>query len=266
MIGPYYVNNEARRIATWGQPCKVRFGKATIDGRAITVNAQTVTAWDAWEKVRVEHDYRLTGSDTGAYNCRRIGSNPNRPWSAHAWATAMDINWLTNSDGRKLVTDMPAGMIRELQALQTRSGVYVFMWGGDWDRDPSTAHSYYDAMHWEVVAHPLDLATGIEGKAPNIGDNMGIRAGDRGGAVKALQIHLNAWRPAFGLAEDGIYGEGAVAGNPPVPGRTGAAVAEYQRAAGLTVNPLHADDTTLTLLASNALRNPATLAALLGRK
>lgn len=83
---------------------------------------------------------------------------------------------------------------------------------------------------------------------------MGLKAGMRGGGVKALQIHLNHWRPAFALTEDSIYGTSDSDG-----GRTGAAVAEYQRAAGFIESPLHADDTTLVHLYTNALRNPETM-------
>lgn len=262
MNGPYYVNTEARRKAAWGPPCQVPFAKVTLDTKTISVHRDTVSAWEAWEAIRAKHGYRLEGNDTGSYNCRHIANDPNRPWSAHAWATATDTNWHQNPDGKVLVTDMPKDMIRELQQLQTESGVYVFMWGGDWDRDPTSPHKYYDAMHWEVIAHPLDLATGIANipTGPEKGDNMGLRAGMRGGGVKALQIHLNAWDPSFELVEDGIYGRGKTD-----PGRTGICVALYQKAAGFKENPLHADDTTLTHLYTNPLRNPETLKRLLER-
>jgi hypothetical protein len=260
MIGPYYVNNEARRIAAWGQPCNVPWGKATINSKTYSVHRDTVSAWEVLDTIRANHNYVPTGTDTGFYNCRRINHRPApAPWSAHAWATALDLNWLQNPAGSKLVTDMPLAMIRELQSVKTVSGVFVFMWGGDWDRDPTTSHTFYDAMHWEVIAHPLDLASGIVGPSPRTTPKKeqymdhGLRAGERGGDVKALQIHLNAWRPDFDLVEDGIFGTGANDG-----GRTGAALAEYQLAAGREVNSLFCDATTFALIATNGFRDPHT--------
>lgn len=263
MLGPYYVNNEPRRIAAWGQPCQIPWGTITLFGKNFKVHAATVPVWQAFEVVREKYGYVPTGTDTGFYNCRHMRHDPKLPWSAHAWATALDLNWLQNPAGSKLVTDMPPAMIRELQGIKTESGVYVFMWGGDWDRDLRTGHSYYDAMHWEVIAHPKDIETGIvlPPGSPEIGDNMGLRAGMRGGAVKALQIHLNSWDPSFALELDGVFGSTKTDG-----GRTGACLAVYQEAAGLRPNPLHADDTTLALLMTNALRNPKTLANLIGGK
>lgn len=221
MIGPYYVNTEARRMAAWGQACQIPFAKVTIDSRQFAVHAEVQEAFEVWEEVRQKYNYPLTGEDTGAYNCRHINHNPNNPWSAHAWATAMDTNWLENPYGSKLVTDIPPKMVEELQRLRTGSGAYVFMWGGDWDRKPDTPHAAYDAMHWEVIAHPLDLATGIALDSSLVkGDELGLKLGDRGNAVKALQQALNKWSPALALTEDGIFGS-----------RTEAALKTYQAAA-----------------------------------
>lgn len=248
MLGPFYVNTEARRISAWGQPCKIPWGTTTLMGKNFRVHRDTIPAWEALEQVRKEFGYTPTGTDTGFYNCRHMRHDPKLPWSAHAWATALDWNWLQNPAGSKLVTDMPKSMIRKLQSLQTNSGAWVFMWGGDWDRDPATSHSYYDAMHWEVIAHPLDLATGIKSIDLPGGTNDMLTQGDRSGAVKALQTHLNDWQPAFKLVEDGIFGAG-----------TAAAVRDYQSAAGLEVTG-DADPLTFALVATNAFRNPKTLA------
>ena len=248
MLGPFYVNSEARRIAAWGQPCQIPWATITLQGKNYRVHRDTVPAWIALEAVREEFGYTATGTDTGFYNCRHMRHNPKLPWSAHAWATALDWNWLQNPAGSKLVTDMPKDMIRKLQSLKTRSGAWVFMWGGDWDRNPNTGHTYYDAMHWETIAHPLDLATGIESIPNPGGPNDMLTQGDRSGAVKALQKHLNDWKPAFQLVEDGIYGAG-----------TSAAVRDYQAAAGLDVTG-NADPLTFALVSTNAFRNPKTLA------
>lgn len=164
MIGPWYVTTDYRRRTAWGNPCqsKATAGRVSIDGRSFVLSRDAVEAFEVWEKIRAKHGYKLTGSDTGFYNCRHMQHNPSLPYSYHSWGMALDVNWLENPAGSKLVTDIPQEMIDELLSVRTNSGARVFRWGGDWDWDGvSSDHSYIDAMHWEVVAHPLDLATGI---------------------------------------------------------------------------------------------------------
>lgn len=150
----------------WGQPCKGTRVKITINGHQFSVDIRSKPAWEAFEKVRARHGYNVhkpyPDGDSGTFNCRHIGGDSDRPWSSHAWAAALDSNWLTNPDGNRLRTDMPKAMRDELQALKTaKSGLRVLRWGGDWDRDPRTGHSYYDAMHWELHVSPSELAEGI---------------------------------------------------------------------------------------------------------
>ena len=167
MKGPYYVTSEAKRLAAWGPPGLFGDGPQAavtiqLDGRPFAVNRLGKEAWERFDDIRALHGYHLTGRDTGFYNYRHMRHNDRLPWSVHAWAMALDINWLENPAGSKLVTDLPAPMIVDLLALRTESGARVFRWGADWDWDGDTTdHSYVDAMHWEVVAHPLDLDTGI---------------------------------------------------------------------------------------------------------
>lgn len=247
MIGPYYVNTEARRRAAWGPPCDVTFGSVVIDGRTFKVERRVVQAFQIWEIVRAHHQYHLEGTDTGFYNCRHMRHNPALPWSTHAWAAALDVNWLENPAGSRLITNMPKLMIAQLQQIRTKSGAYVFMWGGDWDRNPRTGHTYYDAMHWEVIAHPLDLATGFAQVVPQpapIGDEYVIKVPDRGPKVAALQRNLNIWQPALDLLDDGIYGE-----------NTANAVKRYQEAAGLPATGV-VDAMTASYINTIPLRMP----------
>ncbi len=113
--------------------------------------------------------YRPRAQDTGAYNCRRITAGAGHSlhafgpaarfsfWSGVRIATALavDINWRTNPYGRRLVTDMPAPMVQAIKRIRTRSGKQVWGWGGDY-------RMVKDAMHWEIVCSPADLATGID--------------------------------------------------------------------------------------------------------
>jgi hypothetical protein len=126
-------------------------------------------AYKALDACFVAHAYQLRQADTGAYNCRVITGGTG--YSLHAYgpgdkfvftggvrvtsALACDVNWLTNPYGPVLVTDMPKAMIRDVKAVRTRSGMQVWRWGGDYTGNR-------DAMHFEVVAHPNDLATGID--------------------------------------------------------------------------------------------------------
>lgn len=216
MIGPHYVTTEARRLAAWGRPGTAARGGDVIlvdtllDGRPLAVNRLAAPAFRAFERIRARHGYRLTGNDTGFYSYRHMRHDPSLPWSVHAWAMALDINWLENPAGSKLVTDIPKPMILELQSVRTLSGARVFRWGGDWDWDGiSTDHSYIDAMHWEAVAHPLDLATGIDSEE---NDEMTLtltKPHTTGLAVGLHQRGLLAWN-AGALPEwkdDGDYGE-----------------------------------------------------------
>jgi hypothetical protein len=245
MIGPYYVNTEARRTQAWGSVCRPPLVTVQIGARQLKCHRLAAAAFGQWEQIRARHGYPVDGEDTGFYNCRRINHNPANPYSAHAWATALDVNWLTNPAGSKFQSDIPPKMRNELMAVRTTSGAYVFMWGGDWDRNPDTPHSFWDAMHWEVIAHPADLATGFAGQpaAPSEEDPMGLKTGDRSNAVRALQRHLADWNPALGLKDDGIYGQ-----------HTKAAVRTYQTAAGLPETG-EADDTTLIHAYTNPFRN-----------
>lgn len=250
MIGPYYVNTDARRRAAWGPPCDVTFASVVIDGRTFKVERRVKDAFDVWEQMRAKYLYHLEGPDTGFYNCRRMRHDPKLPYSPHAWATALDVNWLENPAGSRLVSNIPKLMVIELQQIKTASGAYVFMWGGDWDRNPRTGHTYYDAMHWAVIAHPLDLATGIVVSGfitspPTIpigDDDVALKNPSRGNAVKLIQQCLNIWKPSLSLLDDGIFGDG-----------TEAAIRQYQESAQIPVNGM-IDGLTASLLTTIKLR------------
>lgn len=127
----------------------IAFGTA---GARVTVRPYTVGVWRAVEAIMVRYGYLIRQVDTGAYNCRRITGGTG--YSLHAYLIAVDVNWTTNPYGSRLVTDMPPAMIAEIKALRTRGGHPVLRWGGDYS-------SVKDAMHFEVVASPAELALGL---------------------------------------------------------------------------------------------------------
>lgn len=75
-------------------------------------------------------------------------------------AFALD-GWLltgnSNPYGAELKTDMPRAMVDEITAIRTHGGLPVWRWGGSY-------HGNKDAMHFEIVASPAELAAGIQGQ------------------------------------------------------------------------------------------------------
>lgn len=138
----------------WAPPCRGPFTRLTLHGGGqVTVRTPIVSAVRALDDCLRVHDYRTRTDDTGAYNCRKITGGTG--YSLHAYGIAVDLNWLSNPYGRRLVTDMPAAMVADIKAIRTRNGKRVWRWGGDYGGNK-------DAMHFEVVCHPADMATGID--------------------------------------------------------------------------------------------------------
>ena len=138
----------------WAPACTPPFARYTLHGGGVvTVDVLVVDALKALNAVLIDWDYRTRRADTGAYNCRPITGGTN--YSLHSYGTAIDINWQTNPYGRTLVTDMPIGMIEAIEGIRTASGVQVWRWGGRYSNNK-------DAMHFEVVASPAELARGIQ--------------------------------------------------------------------------------------------------------
>jgi len=198
----------------WAPACKPK-GRVLID------------AFAALDAVLKRHGYAPRRGDTGAYNCRKITGGSG--YSLHAYgpgdrftfwngvaistALAVDINWQSNPYGKRLVTDMPAGMVAEIKAIRTGNGKQVWRWGGDYSGNK-------DAMHFEIVCTPADLATGVKGTAAASGSGIPhdvLRRGDKGPKVTAVQ-----WTLTFlghPVVVDGDYGPA-----------TTAAVGAFQRA------------------------------------
>jgi hypothetical protein len=143
-------------IRTWWSPaCKAK--------------AQSLKdAYDALDRWLKYFKYAPELGHTGAFNCRPITGgtayslhayNPNGRytfWSGVpvTMAIAVDINWRYNPYGKTLVTDMPPAMVAAIKNVRTNSGKQVWRWGGDYIGNK-------DAMHYEIICHPSDLASGI---------------------------------------------------------------------------------------------------------
>lgn len=129
-----------------------------------------LTAYAALDARLKKYNYVPRSGVTGAYNCRQITGGTS--YSLHAYgpgakftfwngltiatSLAVDINWDKNPYGPSLITDMPRGMIDEIEAIRTNNGKQVWRWGGYYTGNK-------DAMHFEIVCAPADLDSGIPG-------------------------------------------------------------------------------------------------------
>lgn len=209
----------------WPHACGVPLtGTDLVQGVRIQCHQQITTAVRALGLVMQAFQYHVRKGDTGAYNCRAITNGSGS--SLHSHGIAIDVNWNTNPfrKDNKLVTDMPRAMVNAILAIRTSNGKEVWGWGGNY-------RSIKDAMHYEIVCTPADLATGIDWTtvkqptltAKNFHQWPLIERGDRGPAVEKLHTILK-------IAKKGAPGFGVFG---PV---TEATVREYQRTHGLTAD------------------------------
>ena len=138
----------------WDPPCVGPWTKVALYGDGVvSVRGEAVEAVLALSTCLTAHKYPTRKDDTGAFNCRVITGGTG--YSLHAYGVALDINWSTNPYGPTLISDMPAAMVDAILRLRTRNAAPVFRWGGNYAGNK-------DAMHFEIVCDPHDLATGID--------------------------------------------------------------------------------------------------------
>ncbi len=196
----------------WAKPCDRDLSMfAFQSGAKAHVATETTDAWRALDQVMQRHRYEPRSNDTGGYNCRAITGGTD--YSLHAYGIAVDVNWSTNpyrKDGR-LVTDMKPEMIADIKAIKSLGGASVFRWGGDYS-------GAKDAMHFEVVASPAELATGIDWASVNAprprkdqpGSFAVLQGGDSGPTIGKLRSLLIAAGFDPGPDSD-VYNDAAVA-------------------------------------------------------
>jgi peptidoglycan hydrolase-like protein with peptidoglycan-binding domain len=235
------VRTTAQIRKLWDPPCDFERRNLTLYSGATLwgLNVAAYEAFQALDAVMRTFGYvpranSSGGWETGAYNCRRITNGTG--FSLHAYGIAADINARTNPYGKKLITDMPGAMVTAARAMRTRRGLQVFRWGGDYPR-------FKDAMHYEVVASPDELAAGIDwgtvvAEPPDIRDPRTwptVRKGDRGPTVKRLHELLAG--NGLGVPSSSVFGT-----------RTHEAVRAYQKARKLTVDGIVGPQTWTALL------------------
>jgi len=144
----------AQLRSAWAPSCQGPWATVALYGKGkVSVRPTIVEAVKALDACLRTHNYRTRQADTGAYNCRVIASSGNK--SLHSYGIALDINWQTNPFLRRLTTDMPKAMRTAILAIRTNNGKQVWGWGGNYAGSK-------DAMHWEIVCRPSDLAHGID--------------------------------------------------------------------------------------------------------
>lgn len=215
------------RWQEWGRP-----GTSSVDGDQKVVrynwtgstaadkpthswtNALIVPALEQLNAVFNLHGYDVDGA--GSYNYRTITGGT--VFSPHAWALAVDINPWANPyrsmPASGPITDIPFDLVKDAYRIVTKkSRQRVWKWGGDWDGDwRFDDHTVTDAMHFEVIATPEELAEGVEfdGHIPVTVEVPMLKRGDRGNAVGKFQAALNSWMEATSrnqrIEVDRIYG------------------------------------------------------------
>lgn len=209
--------------SAWDPPCAPALMKTVelVQGVRVQCRGEVATAVQALGRVFEAHNYAIRAGETGAYNCRPITGGTG--YSLHSYGIAVDVNWNSNPyrADNVLVTDMPKVMVSNVLRICTNNGQQVWGWGGNY-------RNTKDAMHFEIVCAPADLATGIAWdtvRQPTLRVDTPqrwplVQRGDRGPAVEKLHDLLQIAAP--GTPGYGVFGP-----------KTEAAVREYQGTHGL---------------------------------
>jgi hypothetical protein len=149
------MRNTAQLRQVWHPPCQ-RHGPLAFtfwNGVRVGIDGRITEALKALDQCLKAWNYRPKQDETWGYNCRRITGGIG--YSLHAYGIAVDVNSRANPYGPRLITDMPGPMVAAIKSIKTKGGHRVWGWGGDYARNK-------DAMHYEVVASPAELRTGID--------------------------------------------------------------------------------------------------------
>jgi peptidoglycan hydrolase-like protein with peptidoglycan-binding domain len=202
---------------------------SSADGAVVAVDARCADAFRALDAVLAAHAYPTRRIDTGGYVLRKIRGGDG--WSLHSYGICVDVNWQSNPYVKRstpwtggfdatsippgTVTDLTAEIVRDVLAIRTRAGLGVFRWGGQYG-------TMADAMHWEVVVEPHELAAGIEGSSPQVASpwvappsqptakpSLRAGAGPREAVLELQRLLVAAGFDPQGV--DGVFGKGTAA-------------------------------------------------------
>lgn len=129
---------------------------------ALNFHPAAAEAFHALSTVFQAYNYAFREHAGGSVSCRKITGGTRT--SLHAHGVAMDINPSKNAYRKTALrgliqwgrqTDMPKAMINDIEAIKTRSGARVFLWGGRWN-------TIKDPMHFQINVPQTVLETGID--------------------------------------------------------------------------------------------------------
>lgn len=224
------------RTETWGEACKPQLVAMPIyaGGPRFQANILCREAFIRLGAVFLKHGYVVRRA--GCYNCRAITGGTSN--SSHSWAISLDANDDTNPYRTdRLVTDVPRAVVEDVYKIKTVDGVQVFRWGGDWDGRPDVPNSNYDAMHWEIVATPEELARGLAGETGDPARPITWPVIRRGSTNAQAVIELQRLLALGNTTGQGTFGP-----------RTEQAVILYQRSRGLVADGIVGHSTWTALL------------------
>ncbi len=214
--------SSAWAVENYGKPCiatdhvKIEWYPGIIG----IAHRGTEPIWYALGAIFLAWNYKVPTSYTGDYMCRMTTSGGS--WSRHAWPLAKDVNAKTNPyidhAGVRTIrwgieTDMPAGMIREIESI-TASGIQALTWGGRW-------RTLKDAMHYQIRVTLAEIAGGVKsprGFYDGTGDEMSLLGYDIGKmgepsvkglkseTLQAMLVERGYDLGTFGPNKDGVDG------------------------------------------------------------
>lgn len=145
-------NTQELRVV-WAPACRPQLKRFILhSGAPVSIDYRTEESFKALDSIMRLYNYIPRAGETWGYNCRKITGGSG--YSLHAYGITIDYNSLANPYGKRLVTDMPRSMVEAILAIRTNKGDLVFGWGGNYRNNK-------DAMHYEIVASPVELAAGI---------------------------------------------------------------------------------------------------------
>ncbi len=188
------------------------YGSGTV---TLRVHPSVAEAAQALSAVMVTWNYLFRETAGGSLSCRKITGGTRT--TLHSHGVAIDFNPSKNrytSVGSGLIqwgrqTDMPKGMVKDIEAIRTKNGKAVWQWGGRW-------WNIKDAMHYQSTkCSRNDIETGINwntvnGQPGQMEDEVIVRS-TRGTLAKDFQRYLNnlGYTDAGGnkLTVDGFPGD-----------------------------------------------------------
>jgi len=133
-------------------------------GARVTVDSRAAPYFRRMHDIMYLHNWDPPQATTAAYNCRAITGGTG--YSLHAYGIAGDYDWDRNPYGATLITNMPQRMVDEILAIRTNNGDLVFRWGGYYSGNK-------DAMHYEIIAAPSTLTSGLSAGTCSYGGSSG---------------------------------------------------------------------------------------------